>query len=53
MTQAMVRLLDDEVLRGELAARGLRRAATYSWARTAAETAAVYQDVLSAREARS
>ncbi len=53
MTQAMVRLLDDEVLRAELAARGLRRAATYSWARTAAETAAVYQDVLSAREARS
>lgn len=52
MAQAISRLLDDEPLRAELVGRGLRRAATYSWARTAAETIAVYQDVLSVREGR-
>ncbi len=50
MAQAIARLLHDKSLREELVARGLRRAAGYSWARTAIETIAVYQDVLSSVE---
>ncbi|MCC7353156.1 MAG: glycosyltransferase family 4 protein [Anaerolineae bacterium] len=47
MAQAILRLLNDQALRGELVARGLRRASSFSWARTATETITVYQDVLS------
>jgi glycosyltransferase involved in cell wall biosynthesis len=46
LAEAMARLLGDADLRAELRTRGLARAATYSWRRTAAETARVYWTVL-------
>jgi glycosyltransferase involved in cell wall biosynthesis len=48
LAEAMIRLLDNADLLGDLRARGLARAATYSWRRTAAETAQVYWTVLGA-----
>lgn len=39
-------LLGDAALRARLARRGLTRAATFSWERTARETAAVYRELL-------
>jgi glycosyltransferase involved in cell wall biosynthesis len=44
---AIERLLGDDALRERLRAAGLARAATFSWERTAAETAAVYERSLS------
>ncbi|HTM03487.1 MAG TPA: glycosyltransferase family 1 protein [Vicinamibacterales bacterium] len=41
-TDAIVRMLNDEHLRADLHARGVARAATFSWARTARITYAVY-----------
>lgn len=46
----IVRLLDDQALRGALVERGRIAVSALSWQRTARETAAVYDDVL--REAR-
>lgn len=43
------RLVVDEAFREDLADRGSRRAQAFSWDRTAAMTAAVYRDLLSAR----
>jgi glycosyltransferase involved in cell wall biosynthesis len=43
---AIERLLGDAALRERLRAAGLARAATFSWERTAAETAAVYERAL-------
>ncbi len=43
---ALARLLDNEPLRRELRARGLARAAQFTWARTARETLAVYTEAL-------
>jgi glycosyltransferase involved in cell wall biosynthesis len=43
---ALERLLDDEPLRRELRARGLARAARFTWARTAAETLQVYREAI-------
>jgi glycosyltransferase involved in cell wall biosynthesis len=40
------RLAGDEALRQDLRARGLARASTYSWERTARETLAVYEQAL-------
>jgi glycosyltransferase involved in cell wall biosynthesis len=45
---AILSLARDEALRAALAERGLRRAAGYSWRRTAALTHAVYRDALAA-----
>lgn len=42
---AVEALATDEEARNGLAARGLEHAATYSWARAAAETVAVYREV--------
>jgi glycosyltransferase involved in cell wall biosynthesis len=42
----LLALLDDAGRRSELARRGRERAAEFSWARTAAETAAVYRELL-------
>jgi len=39
------RLCDDDALRAELTRRGLSRARQWTWARTAAATAACYLDV--------
>jgi glycosyltransferase involved in cell wall biosynthesis len=43
---AMRRLADDALLRRDLAARGLRRVAQFSWQRTAEQTLQVYRDLL-------
>jgi glycosyltransferase involved in cell wall biosynthesis len=43
---AIERLLGDAALRGRLRAAGLERAQTFSWERTAAATAAVYERAL-------
>jgi glycosyltransferase involved in cell wall biosynthesis len=44
--EAMMRLLDDDDLRRDLVLRGCERAARFSWERCAAETLAVYQELL-------
>lgn len=46
MRSVIVRLIDDEHLRGRLSERGLKRSATFSWERTVRETLALYADVL-------
>jgi glycosyltransferase involved in cell wall biosynthesis len=43
---AMLRLLEDDRGRADLALRGCERAAQFSWERCAAETLAVYQQLL-------
>jgi alpha-1,3-rhamnosyl/mannosyltransferase len=43
IAQGMVRLWDDEALRRDLSARGLRRAAGFSWERTARQTLTAYR----------
>lgn len=48
LTAALSRLMTDATLREDLGEAGLRQAARFSWARTAAETAQVYRDVLGA-----
>jgi O-antigen biosynthesis alpha-1,3-mannosyltransferase len=42
IAQGMVRLWEDETLRRELSARGLRRAAGFSWEKTARQTLKAY-----------
>jgi glycosyltransferase involved in cell wall biosynthesis len=46
MIAALQRLAADPALRDSLREKGLRRAAQFSWARTAAETWAVYEGVM-------
>ena len=48
IADALHRLLSDGELRAELRGRGLRRAAQFSWERTAQETLAVYRQVTAA-----
>ena len=43
MVEAIKNVLQDEMLRRELAERGKRRAAQFSWERTAGETLAIYR----------
>jgi glycosyltransferase involved in cell wall biosynthesis len=50
LAAALERILHDAALRQELRGRGLERAARYTWARTAAATAQVYEQAV--REAR-
>ncbi len=45
LAEAMLRLLQDAPAREALAAKGLARARTYSWERTARETIQVYEQV--------
>ena len=45
ITLAIGRVLSSHNLRDELRAKGIERAAEYSWARTARETLAVYERV--------
>jgi len=40
---ALTRALDDEPLRDQLRARGLERAASFTWSRTAAATVVAYR----------
>jgi glycosyltransferase involved in cell wall biosynthesis len=46
LAEAMSRILGDEQLRERLVAAGLDRAARFTWARAAGDTARVYRDVL-------
>ena len=46
LTAAIARVLSDHVFAAELRVAGPRQAACFSWARTAAETAQVYRQVL-------
>ncbi|UMP03839.1 glycosyltransferase family 1 protein [Amycolatopsis sp. EV170708-02-1] len=46
LAEALTKVLGDEHLRADLAARGLATAGTLSWRRTAEETAAYYRRVL-------
>ena len=46
LARAMRRLLSDETLRADQRARGLERAAGYSWERTARETLALYESLM-------
>lgn len=50
IARAMERVLDDAALRDEMVARGLQRAASFSWQRCARETVAVYQQCYTGRE---
>ena len=45
ISKALLRLLESETLRTDLAARGMSRAALFSWDRCARETLAVYESV--------
>jgi glycosyltransferase involved in cell wall biosynthesis len=45
---AIIRIVNDESLRGDLRARGLARAATYTWQRTARLTLDVYREAVHA-----
>jgi len=47
MADAMARLVNDESLREDLRRRGFQRVGHFSWERSAMETLAVYQQVLS------
>jgi alpha-1,3-rhamnosyl/mannosyltransferase len=47
LADAMHRVLADRELQDDLRRRGLERAAGFTWERTARETVAVYQEVLS------
>ena len=48
LTRALVDLLTNEARRGELRARGLKRAAEYTWELTAKRTYEIYKRVLTA-----
>jgi glycosyltransferase involved in cell wall biosynthesis len=49
LVSAMERLLNDADLRRVLSAAGVRQAGQFPWSRTAAETIAIYRDVLAGR----
>jgi glycosyltransferase involved in cell wall biosynthesis len=49
IAKAVEIIIDDPEFRDSLAAKGLQRAALYSWERTAAQTLAAYRDVLDAQ----
>src|SRR5207247_9750014 len=46
MTEAMTRLAEDQSLRQELSARGLKRAGEFSWRKTAELTVQAYREAL-------
>ena len=47
--EAIIRVVNDQALRTDLRARGLARAATFTWQRTARLTLGVYREVASGR----
>ncbi len=50
LAEAMQRILTDNTLRADLQARSLQRAGQFNWRKTAAETLAVYEEVLASRK---
>jgi len=50
LAEAMRRVLGDEVLRREMRERGLQRAKSFSWMKTAQETVQVYQRAMECRD---
>jgi glycosyltransferase involved in cell wall biosynthesis len=52
LAEALVRLAQDDGLRADLKGRGLARAASFSWERTAKETIEVYREVAEETRAR-
>lgn len=50
IAHALERVLNDAALRDEMVARGLQRAASFSWQRCARETVAVYQKCYTGQE---
>jgi glycosyltransferase involved in cell wall biosynthesis len=50
---AMTKLLDDEKLRNDLIARGLKQAKEYSWMKTAEQTLAIYESVYKEQSAKN
>jgi glycosyltransferase involved in cell wall biosynthesis len=48
---AVIKILNDENLRDDLIARGLKKAKEYSWAQTAKQTLAIYESVYNNRPA--
>ena len=46
LTAGVLKVLTDETVAGDMRARGLGQAATFSWAKTASETAAAYRELL-------
>jgi glycosyltransferase involved in cell wall biosynthesis len=51
MTEALERVAQDDGLRDELSRKGLKRAAEFSWKRTAELTLAIYQEAVGAQPA--
>jgi len=49
IAEAIVRVLEDQALAGDLRERGLQRAQEFSWTRTAQETLKVYRQVIESR----
>lgn len=49
LCDSMLRLAGDAGLRGDLCAKGVKRAALFSWERTAEETWRIYQEVMGSR----
>lgn len=47
ITAAMIKIMDNQTLRNELASKGLERAALFSWKRMAEEVKTVYESVYS------
>jgi len=45
LAEAMMRVLDDEILQSQLRSRGLERAKQFTWQRAARQTLAVYREV--------
>lgn len=53
LAEGLLRLAQDETLRSDLRARGLERAASFSWDRTGRETALAYREVCDEARVRS
>lgn len=47
ISEAIVSLIDNQSLRSQLASKGRIQAEAFSWSKTASETQAVYEQVLS------
>jgi glycosyltransferase involved in cell wall biosynthesis len=52
ISEALARVAEDQALRNSLSARGLKRAAEFSWERTAQLTLDVYREVVDMERSR-